>query len=210
MGLVVRTSVAAMLVALVMVVSGCGSQPRASELAPPSAARVASFRAALVPPPEGFEWAVFENVLVAVLKPEGWHRIDSPSGRNFTGSLSVENVQTQGSYKTGFSAMVYRDVKKTTGRPPSVAGRMTVEELRSKQEILEESPFVDHGWMRSAYLRFRDRPVNGNDIIVHTFFVARDDADMLYMFTFESPTAQWDEAFGTYGKPMMEKLLIGR
>jgi len=77
-------------------------------------------------------------------------------------------------------------------------------------EVLATDSLKERGATRSCFIRFRNSPALGNKITVHKFFVAVDSSDLLYIYTFESPNETWDEAFKSYGTPMMEQIVMTR
>ena len=75
-------------------------------------------------------------------------------------------------------------------------------------KVLEVNALKEMGNTRSCFIRYRNAPALGNNITVHKFFVAIDNADLLYIYTFESPTETWDDSFRRFGTPMLEKIVM--
>lgn len=195
------TVVVALLATLLLLLgaTGCQTVPRTAD------------KAGLPPLQEGFHWESFPEVVVAVPCPDGWHRAVSRGPGTFTGSVSVEDFNTGGLFKTGFTVQLFVAVKQRSGHPASMLAIAMGQEIcdTPHNQVLATDPLKEHGKARSCYVRYRNSPALGNKITVHKFFVAIDSSDLLYIFTFESPNESWDEAFAKYGTPMMEKIWMG-
>src|SRR5262245_30046096 len=86
---------------------GLGSKSDAGSAA---AASAAVEMKDLPSPPPGFTWHPFKEARMTVLRPDGWyvHQVDY---ENFTGCVSEECIQTQGSFTTGLTLNAIRGVK---------------------------------------------------------------------------------------------------
>ena len=162
--------------------------------------------------PPGFDWELFEEVKVAILKPEGWHRKVTKGNTFYTGSVSVENIDEGGFFKTGFTVQVLSDLTKGTGHPPSVVASSLGNDIvqASYNTLLEVIPMKPSGSVSEGSIRYKNAPPGGIKITVHKYFAAHDHHDKLYIFTFEAPDALWNNAFEQYGLPMMRRIGMTR
>jgi len=160
----------------------------------------------------GFHWEVFDEINVAVPAPDNWYRAVSKGSGTFTGSISLENYEKDGLFKTGFSIQVIYNVKNRTGSPPSIVAVAMGEEITNApfNIVLRSDALKDHGSSRTCLIQYRNAPTLGNKITVHKFFVAIDKRDLLYIFTFESPTVTWDDSLSKYGAPMMAGITMAQ
>ncbi|MFT5130531.1 MAG: hypothetical protein ACI8W8_004162 [Rhodothermales bacterium] len=78
----------------------------------------------------------------------------------------------------------------------------------SHNEVLDVSSLRSNGASSSCFIRYRSSPALGNKITVHKLFVAVDRSDLLNIYTFESPSETWDEAYEKYCVPMMEQIIM--
>lgn len=164
----------------------------------------------LPPAPAGFHWEFFPAVEVAVPAPDGWFRATSRRGETLTASLSREGFAGGSRFKTGFTLEVAADVSRTRGAAPSgLAARLAAEIAKAPENaILASAEQTEHGSARTSFIRFRDSLDPKVGTTAHRYYVAMDTDDMLYTFTFASPSASWDEAFAKYGKPMMKQIMM--
>ncbi len=65
-----------------------------------------SFRDSLPPLADGFHWEVFDEIGVAIPSPDGWHRAVSQGNGTYTGSVSLEDFEKDGLFKTGFAQVL--------------------------------------------------------------------------------------------------------
>jgi hypothetical protein len=180
----------------------------------------------LLPPPQGFTWQHFEEVRIAILQPDGWYVHQVGDDKSFTGCVSKECIQTEGSFKTGLTLLVFRRVKDglrerhPDGFDPdypvllTLHGRGYPDTLSDPQlvQVLYCDPVV-HKTQGSRLYRFQyrqlapsrpDLPWHG-PIIVQKSLIDFDQSSDVYEFTFESPARSWDESWQK-GKPILTNL----
>ncbi len=168
------------------------------------------FLGKLPPPPAGFRWEHFPEAGVAVPCPPGWHRASSLVPGVFNASLSLEKASADGAFATGFTVKLIAGIRERSGRTPAHLGAAMFSRLvaDSGTEVLVQEPFRVSGGGRAAFVRFRGMNKLGRKITAHRFYLAMDRADLLYIYTFESPSETWDEAFARYGVPMLENIAM--
>lgn len=167
-----------------------------------------SLQSQLPPPREGFHWEIFDEIAVAIESPDGWHRAVSKGSGAYTGSISLEDFNKDGLFKTGFTVQFMNYVKARTGMPPSMLAVTMGQTIKNEtdNEIIDVAPLKELGTAKSCFVRYQNSPILGNKITVHKFFVALDSTDRFYIYTFESPNESWDEALEKYGSVMMERI----
>jgi hypothetical protein len=198
---------------------GSKSDP-GSAAAGPTALEISS----LPPPPLGFAWQPFTRARMTVLRPEGWyvHQVDS---ENFTGCVSKECIQTQGSFATGLTLHVIRGVKERLRQHnPNYhpdAPVMGILDLMCPD--LQSDPrfqvlYLDQGIQRtpgSRLFRFRIRQIVParpdipwhQPIIIQKVIVEFGQSPDVYLFTFECPEDRWDESW-KLGKQVLTRLVF--
>jgi hypothetical protein len=160
----------------------------------------------LPPAPAGFSRVCFEKVRMTVLRPDGWfvHQVDND--QSFTGCVSKECIQTEGSFKTGLTVFGFRRVKEGlraqhSDYDPDVPVASVFQARYDPglfsdpcNQILYMDPFVQKD-SRSRSFRFQYRQaLSGRPpVIVQKFLVEFDQSDDVYEFTFESPEDLWDQ-----------------
>jgi hypothetical protein len=178
----------------------------------------------LEPAPPGFMWHPFKQARMTVLRPEGWyvHQVDD---ENFTGCISKECIQTQGSFTTGLTLNAIRGVKECLQQhnpnyhpDAPVAGIVELLYPNLLSDPRFQILYLDPGVQRtpgSRLFRFQYRQVGagGTDlpwygpIICQKFIIEFDQSADVYHFTFESPESSWDTDWPT-GKQILTNLVF--
>jgi hypothetical protein len=117
---------------------------------------------------------------------------------SFTGCVSRECIQDEGSFRTGLTLQQVRGVLGRAGLPPSVVAVSIFQRTandRFNNVLLAEEGSQQQAGASSFLFRHRNAPGVAPPIVVHSFYIARDVKDELDMFTFESPEATWDESW---------------
>jgi hypothetical protein len=192
---------------------------RAEKSAPPSpptpalvSAPSAELRKQLPAPLEGFDWLVYKNC--AVLAPNGWNQKTRPDdlAKNITGAfaLSPEVFSEKKSFDHGFTVQIHTDVKRRFGAAASSSLQALIQPLAAKLKKEDMLLFKEGGSADAAtcILRYIDAPPGLTPLIVHRYLVANDANDVIHVFTYESPQAQWEENWKTYGTPILQKISI--
>ena len=169
-------------------------------------------RKQLPPAPEGFDWLVYKNC--ALLCPAGWNQKIRPEdpAKNLTGSFALSPaVFSENKYfDHGFTVQIHTDVKKRFGAEasPSLQGFIQPVAAKVKKEDLLLFKEGTAAGGATRILRYIDAPPGLTPLVIHRYFVADDAKDVIYVFTYESPQATWDENWKTYGTPIVARLSI--
>jgi hypothetical protein len=177
-----------------------------------------------MPPPPGFTWHPFQQARITVLRPDGWyvHHVDN---ENFTGCVTKECIQTQGSFSTGLTLHVIRRVKESLKKhnPDYHPDVPITAILELKYANLLSDPrlqvlYVDQGVQRmpgARLFRFRYRQVGPGrpdipwhgPIICQKFIIEFDQSADVYHFTFEGPESAWEDDW-KIGKQILTNLVF--
>jgi hypothetical protein len=158
--------------------------------------------------PDGYRWERFAEVQSAFLCPVGWHRFHKAGVSSHTYSLSVESVAEHGSFETGMTLQVIKDLMKKKGIPPSVfAIEMTQLALKKPENARISSEDLSSGPFKAFGVRYRNAPSVAIPIIIHQVAIANDKTDTLFIATFEAPENTWTQAW-KLGEVMIKKFLI--
>lgn len=153
--------------------------------------------------PEGFQWKYLPESAVAVLAPDQWHFLSERSETARAYYISLENIGTQGFFKTGLTINMQRD---TSRNAMQVAEGLpaTIMELAGISTPVEVSNRTDGDL---TIYEFEYETAGSQAITVHNLIAANQATNTLYTITFESPTDQWDEAW-KIGQVMIEQLVF--
>lgn len=169
----------------------------------------------LPPPPEGFVWRMYKNVLF--IKPDQWHeQVRDESSEKITlktYAASAENFSASKPFETGMTVQIMSGFKTSTKIP---ARELALLYVKPSLEKLAAGPKEDvlifdnktNGTITNVVLRYRDAPTGMTPIVIHKFLVANNATDSVHIFIFESPETNWNENFERYGVPFMRKLNI--
>lgn len=178
----------------------------------------------LPPPAPGFTWHPFAQARMIVLRPEGWyvHQVDN---ENFTGCVSKECIQTQGSFTTGLTLNAIRRVKERLKQHnPSyhpdlpVMGILELMYPNFLSDPRFQVLYMDQGVQRTAdsrLFRFQYRQVGPGRpdipwpgaIICQKLIIEFDQSGDVYHFTFECPESSWENCW-QIGRQMMTNLVF--
>ncbi len=154
-------------------------------------------------PASGYVWKVFRGV--AIQRPIKWHE-HSEGG---TYCSSVESVSENGMFETGVTVEVLRDVKKRSGKNPSLLAALMLKALDDKPENKRLS-FTDnkHQDFETVVYRYRNAPPELSPIIVHKYFQVSDEKDFINIITFESTEKDWDKYWKNEGETIVDKVVM--
>jgi len=154
------------------------------------------YNAKLGPPPAAFVWQPLPEIKAAMLLPHGWfYKVEADKGST-TFYLTREELGETGEYDMGMAVHVVRKAKAHTRhaaveyadalmlRAGYGPGRQPLAKASST-----EGPF--HKWT----VRYREALPDADARIVYQLALANAKTDTLYLLTFESPEAEWDEAW---------------
>lgn len=141
-------------------------------------------------PPAGFTWQRFSEARVIVQRPAGWHVHSVVNAGSFTGCISKECIQTEGTFETGLTVQALWRVQDSMGVPASAAAIGMYQAFAndvSNQVLYADQDVQTSPYSTSFRFRFRNAPPIARPIIVHKLCIAFDRKNVLYIFTFESP-----------------------
>lgn len=161
----------------------------------------------LPPPPPGYGWVEFKEGHSAYLRPEGWHVKTQQEGEVATLFISKEDMDQWGSYRTGLSVNLIRNVRQRAGMAPSQFARRSVAQAAAARDVLAQWTSPGEGGTLNVGFRYRDASL-APTMLVHTLLVADDAADALQVLVFGAPESEWDHAW-PQGERMMKEMVLG-
>ena len=158
--------------------------------------------------PAGFAWQPLPASKAAALLPAGWYyRAEGPKGAP-TYCLTQEEMGETGEFQTGLSLQVVRKARAQTRRPAPEYAELLL--LRTGfgpgQRVLEKTASVAGIWHKWT-VRYRDAPPGADARVVFQLALANAKTDTLYLLTFESPEADWPDAWAL-GEVMVRELVL--
>jgi hypothetical protein len=152
-------------------------------------------------PPMGFEWKWCEEMHAAFLRPATWHVKQVTKEGTVGLFISKDDIDKNGEFKTGLTVNFVADIRKKTGAKPSAYAAATQKlAIKDQEKVMLVIPPVDGGRIKTVGFRLKK-----DDTITHSWYVADDGTDSLYVVFFESPADEWDSAWKT-GEVIMKKL----
>ena len=178
-------------------------------LALPAAAQ--RFDAKLGAAPAGFLWQALPDSKAALLLPVGWYyRAEAQKGGT-TYYLTQEALGESGEFQTGLALQVVRKAKAQLRRPAAEYAELLM--LRAGfgggRQLLEKAASVEGQWHRWT-VRYRDAPPAADARVVYQLALANAKTDTLYLLTFESPEADWPDAWALGAVMVREWVLDAR
>jgi hypothetical protein len=147
----------------------------------------------LPPPPANYEWKVLDEINAAFLVPQKWYFIKESKGDQIAYFFTKENIETQGSFKTGLSLNVIKDVDDKIGLSAPAYAKNFIYELIIATDTI--STWVNqisslHQYGCQSHIVVED----SISIVVHNLAIGNKTTNTLYLLTFESPEAEWEKA----------------
>lgn len=158
------------------------------------------------PPPEGYSWKPILNGKSGLLVPDGWFFKFEKSGDTSAYFVSKENIETEGEFLTGLSLNVIPDLAAKTGVKSSEYALVHMTEIAKRNEVLEAVEKVTGGFKLFIF-RFKSSKSDPGDTMVYNLYVCNDRTGALWLYIFESPEAEWDEAWEV-GDVLLSNLLL--
>lgn len=196
--------------ALLLACLGAALAQPAAEAPKPNASELRkAIRAQMPPPPQGFRWEVYENVVF--LKPDGWHERELPAPPSsfpmLTYGTSPGAFQGDRQPEMGLVINIFNGTKQLSGIEAKKAALIYLQpflEARRKEDVL----LLDRkatGSYEHFVFRYRAYPPGRRPVIVHIYVIANDAADSFHVMTFEAPLQNWEQNWKRFGEPMITR-----
>jgi hypothetical protein len=153
-------------------------------------------------PPDGFQWKWCDKVGVGLPQPTGWFFKSQSENGTDAFFVTKEDIETEGEFQTGLSLNVISRASRS-GIPTAseYALRLASRGIEDKASVLDVIPLSDIGHAKTVSYRIKAR-----GSVIHHFLIA-DDGDRVFIFIYESPQSEWDEAW-KIGEQMLTNLPI--
>lgn len=151
--------------------------------------------------PDGFNWKYLPESSLAVLAPNNWNFKSEQDKTTKAYFITLENIDKDGSYKTGLSINVIQGKSKNASQyAKGLAGTIMADKKVTKAGEVTERTEGDLTFYEFQY----EASHPTYDGTVHNLIVANKATNTLYAIIFESPSDQWDEAW-KIGQVMIEQ-----
>jgi len=151
-------------------------------------------------PPEGFTWQEIPELKAAFLKPNGWFFKQEMQKGTLAYFITKENLEQGGQFDTGLTANVFKFKKDSAVDH----GKVLIGNMASQHHVEMWSrtvgPFQEFG------CELMDTDASGT-IMMRALTIANPKTNTLYLFIFESPIDNRDEAW-KLGKHIIDNLAI--
>jgi len=153
--------------------------------------------------PNGYQWVSFPEVKAHFLKPDSWHFHKETKGKKYAAFISKEKIEGGSWYETGMSVNVIRNLANKQGLSAYDYSLAMREESRKVVKVDKEwgsqsGPFQSVGYAythKSTGITFR----------CNNILISNTETGTLYIFIFEAPAAEWEEAW-KIGEPIIQRL----
>lgn len=147
-------------------------------------------------PPSGFTWQQIPELKAAFLKPDGWFFKHEEQKGTLAYFITKEDISRGGDFSTGLTVNVFQGLRE----PAPQRGQELIEQIASKMQCEVHTRTVGP---------FQESGCDAKDSVsvMHYLTVANTKTRTLYLFIFESPVADWNNAW-TLGKQIMDNLAL--
>jgi hypothetical protein len=150
--------------------------------------------------PSGFTWQEVPELKAAFLKPDGWFFKQENRKGTQAYFITKEDLTKNAEFTTGLTINVFHFKRDSAVEH----GEALIDQMASQHQVKTWSrtfgPFQEFG------CELKDTDASGT-IMMHALTVANPKTNTLYLFTFESPAADWDAAW-KLGQQIMDQLAI--
>jgi hypothetical protein len=154
------------------------------------------------PAPEGFTWKRVESVKASFLMPTGWHFKEEGKGDTRAFFISQEDIDKAGQFETGLTVNVL-----SLQRDPAQRRAMQAAADFAGTGQLLDSWDTEAGVLRGFGCRIRRVERGRPPLILHFLAIGNSRTNTLYLILFESPEANWGEAWKK-GEVMLRDFLL--
>jgi hypothetical protein len=153
-------------------------------------------------PPPGFTWQKVAELKAAFLQPSGWFFKREEEKGTLAYFITKENIdKSGGKFQTGLTINVFHLKKDpAVARAKDLIDQIATERRSNEKWARDFGPFKEFG------CRYEDTDPSGT-IVAHNLTVANPKTNTMYLFVFESPKSEWDDAW-KIGKVIMDNLAI--
>lgn len=152
--------------------------------------------------PDGFHWKYRAESAMAFLAPDGWNYKREQSTTTKAYFSTLENIDTNGTFKTGLTIQVIQDKNKNAAQ----VAKNLYANITSQNAVTKSSKVSEHTDGNLVFYEFEyEASAPTYNTTVHNLMVANTATNTLYVITFESPTDQWGEAW-EIGQVIMEQI----
>lgn len=153
--------------------------------------------------PEGFSWRKLKEIKGAVLMPNGWHFKQMGGRPTLAYFVSLENIDKEGRYETGFTIQAMRPPQPQSGEELAKA---MIAGAESKKQLVR-SWKQTKGVFDSYGLEFKDLKSNNEMTISHVLIIRNTRTRTFYFCLFESVESKWKEAW-KIGEQIVQTLIL--
>jgi len=151
-------------------------------------------------PPSGFTWQEVPELKAAFLKPDGWFFKQETKKGTLAYFITQEDLAKTNEFSTGLSLnVIHPKNDSAVERGKDMIDQMAVQH-QVKSWSRQFGPFQEFG------CELKDTDASGT-VVMHALNIANPKTNVLYIFTFESPAANWEAAW-KIGQQMMEALAL--
>ena len=150
--------------------------------------------------PSGFTWQEVPELKAAFLKPDGWFFKKENNKGTLAYFITQEDLTKNGEFSTGLTLnVIHLKMDSAVERGEGMIEQMAAQHhVKTWNRVV--GPFQEFG------CELKDTDASGT-IVMHALNVANPKTNVLYVFTFESPAANWDAAW-KMGQQIMDTLAL--
>ena len=156
----------------------------------------------LPPAPQGFTWQQLREIKASVLKPDGWYFKSESQQQTQAYFISKEDIDKNGAFTTGLTINALPKLKE--GQAAEQAKQFIDRAAASKDA---ERWTNEKGQFQQFGCQFRNTDRSGLLIVVRSIAIANRKTNRLYLVIFESPAADWENAW-KIGEKILEMLSL--
>ena len=145
--------------------------------------------------PEGFSWQLCPSIKAGFLVPDGWFFKEEEQQGTKAFFISKESIDQNVIFKTGLSVNVFSKSSVKTGMMPSLYAKKFIMTMNSMVPSDKIQAIGDGVYFKGFGTISISKPAGAEAVKQYTLAMGNDISDTLYIFVFESPESEWDQAW---------------
>jgi len=152
-------------------------------------------------PPPFYSWQWCDEIQAGLLKPDGWHYMQSEINGNPVFLITEDPVENNSQFNVGFQLTVIRDAQNLNdSKDPKKAAKEFIEGIVSIASTIHERNDLPYGsgiGGHSAIMQYTVPfgPEKEVEFVSFNLVLLNPETNTLYLVVFLSPLSKWDDSW---------------
>lgn len=158
-------------------------------------------------PPAGFSWKECHDSESAFLIPDGWYFKQEETQDTEACFITKEEIKNGGIFHTGLTVNIVRNLPEKLKVQPSAYANALIDALKKKYSVGKVNTTGEGTPFYITSVPTYIQSPNGEKINTLQMFIANDSTGTIYIVSYESPEASWEEDW-KIGEKILQSLAL--